>query len=227
MRLDGKVQAVSSLDCDVMVIPESAETTVLSQDSGVSWAWQGLSPKKGLGVFAFNGWTVTPHPTVGAADWLLPLTVSDPTGADVCSLLAMWTVKRSGDGRPSYAAQLAQVIDANRELLEQGRVLIAGDLNASPQGPSAAPHAVNVQTLSGLGVESVYHAHTGSEHGAEQQMTLRWVGPGKTRYEYHCDFIFASRLMLDELRSVSIGPMNQWVESGLSDHCPVIADFTQ
>lgn len=223
--IDRKTESLRELGCDVLVVPESAQVTALAQEPGISSAWKGELPRKGLGVFAFNGWSVEPSPVTDSSDWLLPLTVKGPAGRTAFTLLALWTVKRPQDGRPSYAGQLADVIANHRELIETERVVLAGDFNASFQGPSARPHMNNVQALRNLGMRSAYHEHFDVEHGGEPAMTLRWVGPGRKHYEYHCDFIFGSSKLLPDLVSTSVGSMDRWVESGLSDHCPVTADW--
>lgn len=56
-------------------------------------------------------------------------------------------------------------------------------------------------------------------------MTLRWKGRGGLVSEYQCDFVFLSRPLLQRLEGVEVGSMGDWVESGLSDHCPVIVDL--
>ena len=53
-------------------------------------------------------------------------------------------------------------------------------------------------------------------------MTLRWFGPGSREYTYHCDFVFLSDAMKHRLEDVTVGTMVEWVESGLSDHTPVV-----
>lgn len=57
-------------------------------------------------------------------------------------------------------------------------------------------------------------------------MTLRWIGPGRTPYHYHCDYIFVSGELVAEVESSSVGPMSEWIETGRSDHCPVTADLS-
>jgi hypothetical protein len=109
-----------------------------------------------------------------------------------------------------------------------GEAIIAGDLNASFQGPSAEAHESNVARLADMGYRSAYHLATGLAHGEERDMTLRWIGEGKVPYFYHCDYIFVSGQLADQVESAQAGSMAEWVESGSpgrSDHCPVTADL--
>jgi hypothetical protein len=218
-----KTSAFQRLGCDVLVVPECNETPALATTPGTSFAWKGRYPRKGIGVFGFGGWRFESVDERDALPWVLPLRMIDPRGEDAGLLLATWTVANSGDGWPSYAAQVTATIDAWEPELRSERVVLAGDLNCSAEGPSANPHLANIQRLEALGVRSAYHAARGVPHGSEPEMTLRWIGPGRVQHTYHCDFVFLSSPALERLRAVEVGTMAEWVESGLSDHAPVVA----
>ena len=217
--LDRKIDVLLGLACDVAVVPECSAAPTLASQPGVSFAWTGDNSAKGLGVFGFNGSTLTPLPGP-EMPWLLPLSVSKP-GYDPISLLAVWTTTKLGG---SYAGQVKDIADGWASRLGD-RLVMAGDFNASAQGPSWKPHIRNMDRLADLGMVSAYHYHRGSEHGDESDMTLRWIGPGKTRYEYHCDFVMVSHDLAARIVSVEVGSMSEWVDAGLSDHCPVIVEF--
>lgn len=225
MALDRKRSAVEVIGADVLVVPECDASPALAGELGVSFAWRGENPQKGLGVFAFGGWRTEPVDEEQPLPWVLPVRVIDPGGVEVAILLAVWTVAHRLDGRPDYAGQVSAAIDACTTALEEGRAVIAGDLNCSAQGPSVARHLENMRRLERAGVRSAYHAFFGHEHGAEGAMTLSWVGPKRRVYEYHCDFLFLPGHMLERLRQVEVGSMMDWIESGLSDHCPVVAEL--
>ncbi len=225
MGFDRKRAAVERLGCDVLVVPECHSAPALATELGVSFAWKGRYPRKGLGVFAFNGWRLEPAEETTPLPWVLPLRVLDPFGADACLLLAIWTVANKAERWPRYSAQVAQTIDAWENELRSEAVVLAGDLNCSAQGPSAAPHLENVARLRELGVRSSYHAHRGVAHGEETEMTLRWFGPGSRERTYHCDLVFLSDAFTHLLEDVTVGAMAEWVESGLSDHTPVVTNI--
>ena len=104
-------------------------------------------------------------------------------------------------------------------------VIVAGDLNASLQGSFARAHRSNLETLHALGARSSFHHHHGVEHGSHDPSTLRWIGPRRTPYEYHCDYIFISSQLLPALTSAVVGSAQTWIGSGRSDHCPVTANL--
>ena len=206
----------------MLVVPECHSAPALANELGVSFAWKGRYPIKGLGVFAFGGWTLEPAEETTPLPWILPLRLIDRSGAEAALLLAIWTVANAADRWPSYAAQVRWAIDTWAGELSDGNVILAGDTNCSAQAFAARPHLENVRTLGVLGVRSAYHAHHDVEHGEESEMTLRWIGPGSIARTYHCDFVFLSASLRDRLNEVSVGGMDEWIASGLSDHAPVV-----
>ena len=225
--IDRKQDAVRGLGADVVVVPECAQAPALARDDEVAFVWKGQGARKGLGVFAFGGWRLDPVTGHDGLPWVLPLRLIDPAGTGAALLLAVWTVVSKLNDRPGYAAQVAAAIDAWREQLEHEPAVLAGDLNCAAQGSGTGPHLANVRRLTALGVESAYHAHHGVAHGEETAMTLRWKGRGGLVSEYQCDFVFLSRPLLEQLQRVDVGSMRDWVESGLSDHCPVVVDIAR
>jgi hypothetical protein len=224
LDLDGKRAAFDRLALDVAIVPESAQHPLLAQQPGVSHAWIGTNSHKGLGVFGFGGWHVAPLREAEALPWCLPVNVRHPDGNEF-TLLAVWTVKRQGDGRPSYASQFRAVIDRWGHVLDGGRAIIAGDLNASLQGPRWRPHRRNLDALAAIGVHSAHDLVQGPADSADQPATLRWIGPGLKPYLYRCDFVFVSASLATGVRGAEIGTLAEWVESGLSDHCPVVTEL--
>ena len=215
MALDRKAAALASLGADVLVIPEAA-ARVKAAAADASYLWAGRSPHKGIGVLATNGWQIEPIEPEGHP-WELPVRVLDPSGRHAFSLLGIWTVR--GAGRGSYTVQLARTIERWGDRLCDGRWVLAGDVNAS------APdrwHLANVAALHALGMRSAYHQARRVRHGAEPEPTLRWTARGGERRSYHCDLVVLSSSLVESLAAVEVGAFTDWVETGLSDHCPVI-----
>jgi hypothetical protein len=224
LDIDGKRSALEQLALDVAVVPESAAKPPLAVEPGVSHAWTGRNERKGLGVFAFGDWSIHPIVEDAPLPWCLPVTARHLDGGEL-TVLAVWAVKNRDDGRPTYAAQFAAVIERWRHQIEHGDVIVAGDLNASFQGPSAVPHGRNLDALAALGAHSAYRVVHGAVEPHEEPATLRWIGPGRTAYQYHCDYVIVSKRLAAGVRGVEVGSLAEWVESGLSDHCPVVVEL--
>jgi hypothetical protein len=226
--LDRKRVAIDELACDVLVVQECARTPALATEVGVSFVWRGHSNVKGLGVFGFGGWTITPVVEAEPFDWCLPVTATSPDGEHKLLVLAVWTVKSSGDGRPSYEAQFGAVLDRWGSEFADGRVIIAGDFNASMQmeGANRKRHRTNLDRVELAGGRSVVHHHYGIEHGSDDEpRTLRRIGRGRISSHFGVDYVFVSSCLVQSLGSGEVGERSTWIESGRSDHCPVTVDL--
>jgi len=222
--IDTKRHAFELLGADVVVVPECSSEPALARELGVSFLWRGDYATKGLGVIAFKGWRVEQFDARFELGWVLPARVFDPDGEHAFDLLAVWTVMRK-DGRPRYEGQIGRILDEWVDELEAGKTIVAGDFNCSLQGPSRRAHSRNLDRFEALGLRSGYHAHSAVEHGAETAMTLQWVARGGVRRGYHCDYIMLPEELRSRVTAVTVGSVAEWVDSGLSDHCPVVVDL--
>jgi exonuclease III len=218
-----KSHVASAFGADVLLVQECAPGVEVPGFSSPLWYPPYDGAKKGTGLYVRNGWTAEWMPHVENLPWVRPARLGHPGGGEGLTLLAVWTNKNKNDGRPPYAEQFAMVLERHAELIIRGRCIVAGDLNTSVQGPSKEPHLVNLDTAKGLGLVSAYHHANDMEHGGEPDMTLRWVGPGRVEYFYHCDFIFVSSDIADNTAS-HVVPLFADAEP-VSDHQPVVADL--
>jgi endonuclease/exonuclease/phosphatase family protein len=223
MGVDRKRPHFDRLAADVIVVPECSRAPLFAQELGVSFAWRGMRATKGLGVFGRNGWRVAPREERTEIPWVLPLQVLDARDEKVALLLAIWTVAHRG-GR-SYEAQVAAAVTEWAEEIRSEAVILAGDFNCTAQSPAGSRRPTHADLLRDLGAVSAYHAHHGCDHGAEADMTLRWIGPGRVPRRYHCDFVWMSAALAPRLAGVEVGTFAEWIETGISDHCPVIVDL--
>lgn len=226
MGLDGKRALVERLDSDIVVIPECASGSRLREELGVSSAWTGRYARKGLGVFAFGGWTVEPIRGHGTT-WSLPSLVFGPDGEEQFILVAIWTQASERAGGLSYARQVRDVIGHWKKEIGEGRVVLTGDFNCSAQTADPTAHLENIRELTTMGMHSAYHWAHGLPPGDEEAMTLRWVGRGGAPSWFHCDFIFVPTVLAGRLCSVQVGDPEEWVGPGLSDHAPVRVELSQ
>jgi len=216
MGLGSKQDALAELDCDIVILQECAESDL---DPFSEARFKGPS-LKGLAAVALNGWLFVDAPDDPDYSNMILVQVMDPAGRHVFDLAAVWALT----GAPlKYHEQFTKIIEfcANRDA--RVPVVIAGDLNASAQGPKIEEHAANVALARSAALVSLYHEVNGVEHGSEADMTLRWIGRGGEEFGYHCDFIFASQGLADATTSAKVGDWAEWVESGRSDHAPVVA----
>lgn len=211
------------LRADVLLVQECAPRIAVPGFSSPLWYPPYEGAKKGTGLYVSNGWTAEWLPHAEDLPWVRPARLGHPVVGKELTLLAVWTNKIRDDGRPPYAEQFARVLEAYRDMIVGGRCIVAGDLNASVQGPSTEPHLVNLDTAKGLGLVSAYHHANGVAHGEEPDMTLRWVGPGRVEYFYHCDFVFVSHDLADGVASHVVPLFDS--DRPLSDHQPVVADL--
>jgi len=226
MAFDKKRSVIDSLSPHVAVIQEISRSAQLLAEPNVSSLWRtpGKSESKGLAVLGFGGWTVEPLPAPVDLPWILPCSVHQPDGRHWANLLAVWTHKSKGDSRPAYAEQFHRAIDVWAEIISASPTLMVGDLNASLQGLSREGQEESLRRIAALDLVSAYHSAMNVDHGSEPDMTLKWVGPGKRTYFYHCDFIFAPRGMTSGL-AASVHPLFLLHDDHVSDHQPVVADF--
>lgn len=220
--LDKKMAVVEAIDADVLIVQECTPQTVLGRQAGITSLWSAPYPAatKGVGVFCRAPWTAQPAGTDPTLPWVLPAAVSNTATGEQFTLLAMWANKKQG---PSYASQFTAVLDTYSAELRAGQCVIAGDLNASIQGPSREAHRHNLFRAKELDMVSAYHHANSYEHGSEQDMTLRWIAPGGTARYYHCDFIFLPRRMAEGAKCSVLTLFD--AERPASDHQPVITDI--
>jgi hypothetical protein len=228
MGLDRKRAALAGIKADVLVLPEAQ--LGFTPDPGQRMLFKGRLPGKGLGVLVRDPYKACVSPADPGLPWLLAVDVWH--GRELLfTVLAAWTVKEAGDRRPSYAAQSQQAIEVWQDAATRegrapwARLIVGGDFNASFQGPSTRAHEQTVAMLHEAGMASVYHQVSGHGHGQEQDHTLRWIGPGRTPYEYHCDYLWLSTDLQPILAGGGVAPMTDWVDTGLSDHVPVWTDL--
>lgn len=221
MGVDRKSDLIRSLGADVLVVPECRSDPVLATAAGVKFVWSGLTQRQGIGIFAFDGWTLVPLRRRGDQPWCLPVAVRDPGGEHVFDLLGICTV--SQPGWPGYVRQFSATLDLWHRRLERPSLVIAGDLNDSMRNSKSGVPSANLNRLRAGGLDSAYHRYNNIDPGGEEQSTLRWIGRGRVTRYFHIDFVFLSADLLSRLTAVEIGTMQDWVESGRSDHCPVVA----
>ena len=227
-----KASALMALRPDIAVVSECAQLHLLAERGladidRARTVWVGTNPNKGLGVFAFNGWSVRLadpwHPTL---HHIAPVHLD---GAARLSLLAVWAQNASGGvSRKHQLGPLRRALSKYRDFLGSAPAVMAGDFNNNPFWDRPGwriNHMAMVEKARSLGLESGYHRLTGEAEGEETQPTHYWRDRKKDGPTYHIDYAFASTHLLDGAR-VAIGTFEEWCGNGLSDHVPVILDLS-
>lgn len=232
MALHRKVDALLALKPDVAIISECASPERLREKCKADWieaepVWMGRSLDKGLGVFAFNGFSLEALRTASPGlHYILPVHVTGP----VCfNLLGVWAQNASaGIVRKHQKGPLRRALSRYRAFLSEGPAVIAGDWNSNAIWDKPGwqvNHMTKVDILARQGLVSVYHAWTNEAPGEETQPTLYWRDRKRDWPTYHIDFVFAPEAWIGRIAEFHIGTFEDWCGNGLSDHAPVVTKF--
>ena len=227
MALHRKYAALMALAPDIAVVSECAEPGRLCHKAPGfrpgDAVWVGDNPNKGLGVFAFNGYTATLARNHDPAfRHIAPVRVAGPARFN---LLAVW-VQLDGH-RKAEPGPMLRALDAYGRFCGAAPTVAAGDLNNHvlwDKPGHAANHANAVARLDELGMVSAYHADRGVAHGDEPEPTHYWRDRRKDGPRYHIDYVFLPRPWAGRLREMSVGGFEDWCGNGLSDHVPLVVD---
>ena len=146
------------------------------------------------------------------------------TGPKTFHLLAVWDHNDREEGLNKRRGPLLRALDDSSKFCQHDDLVVAGDFNNNPlwdkpNGPNNMSKIA--RELMDRGLESLYHHKTGLPFGAEVQGTY-WH---YRKHPYHIDYIFAPERWLKNLISFEIGTFEDWCQTGLSDHVPLIAEF--
>ncbi len=220
MSLHTKWDYLLSLHPDVAIIAECAEPRILwskrKTEPECAVQWIGENPNKGLGVFAFPGYSLERDESYDVRfKYFLPINIS---GHADCSLLAVWAFNgRTNGPTTSYGAETMSALDYYQNFMNTQNSVIAGDFNDSvvwDHHNKVCNFSAIASRLERTGLTSAYHKFMGVPFGSEPDKTLFFrKGP----LEYHIDYCFLPRQW--NLNEVSVGMRQQWI--GISDHAPL------
>jgi endonuclease/exonuclease/phosphatase family metal-dependent hydrolase len=215
---------------DIAVVPESSRSPQLAAGSllrpPVPHAWVGHDDRKGLGIFAPCADELEVLETYEVAGARYALAVRIHMSAGPVTVLGIWTHPFAvGGQRTPYMNALLALLAGHEELLAEGNVIVAGDINCSSQSsPSDFPKLLDT-VRDRYGLRSAYHDVMGVSPGDEEHMTLWWRRNPDAGF--HCDVVFLPETWT--ATSVHVGAYGNWgapeVSCG-SDHAPVLADLT-
>lgn len=211
---------------DILVIPECECPGKLLFDDALpkptSAVWYGSNPNKGLGVFAYNQYSLQlldiHKPRYKT---ILPILVTG--GDEPFTLFAVWA-NNPADKRNQYVGQVWKAINHYKPFLEGNRVILTGDFNSNTiwdKPRRKGNHSTVVNFLEKRNIYSTYHHYYKQTQGKEEHNTFYLF-----RHEnkpYHLDYCFASKHFMDKLQTVEVGTYSDWKQ--YSDHKPLIITF--
>lgn len=228
MALHRKWSSLMDLDADVAVICEAAHPELLRKRgcdlSRLSYVWAGRvkeNRNKGLLVLAKSKYKldVADHwdPNI---EIFLPVEIS---GAERFNLLATWSFNRRSVGGEDPKPQALALY---KQWLDQG--LMIGDFNSHVRWDRPSREWTFrrfVDALNQAGFESLYHQRNALRLGEEEATTLYWRSRRPDKDLYHVDYFFAHQSWHSRCLGFEVGSYEDWVQTKLSDHVPLIADF--
>jgi len=226
MGLTRKLDELHALRPDVAVLSEVACPAVLQskarQVGELPIVWIGDNPDKGLAVISFTGSSLVLDVSCRSTNrYIAPVHVN---GKKPFRLLAVWDHNDRREGLNKRPGPLLRALDDSAEFC-QGEFVVAGDFNNNPlwDKPNGPNNMVRiVEELTKRGLVSLYHSKTGEPFGAEARATY-WH---YRKNPYHIDYIFVPNSWLKKLVSFDVGSFEAWCRTGLSDHAPLIAEFS-
>ena len=223
-----KIDKILPLKADILIISECEKPEKWGQiidEKGIDeFLWEGDKPNKGIGIITFDAkYQIETHQAYDKSfRYIVPYKVS--VGKLEFILFAVWSQK--GEKRyDSYIGQIYLALEKYASLLKEPCIIV-GDWNRNKlfdHVKRVKTHSEVVEFLEGFGIKSAYHHFYDEEHGEELKAT-HYFRKEKAR-PFHIDFLFASKLLLDQLKSFHIGSREDWIE--FSDHMPIIAEFNR
>ena len=220
--LHEKWKYLLGLNPDVAVISECAEPQVLLRNGLPPFSqppvWTGSDPNHGLAVFFFSGYAGRRYDGFDPElSGILPVKITAPRPFN---LLAVWapTGLRNAD-----LGSVRRSLDVYRRFLTDEEAVLAGDFNNNVIWDKlgyASNFRETTDIIDSFGIVSAYHAKTGEEYGKERTPT-HYHAPQGGR-PYHIDYIFMPRTWMARDFSLDIGSREEWIDSGWSDHTPVV-----
>ncbi|HUZ73069.1 MAG TPA: endonuclease/exonuclease/phosphatase family protein [Stellaceae bacterium] len=206
---------------DVAVIsevrPECLRSAALLERS----IWIGDPGQKGLAIIPYGDWRIAAEGPKIAEKWFAPVRLSN--GVETLQIVGAWLDTNADCVYPTLTA-----LDHLESFLAAGPTILAGDFNQSVVFDTRHREGRRFQDvlerLARTQLASAWHTHTGEAQGSEKSATLYW------RFDkdkpFHIDYVFYPAEVFD-LVSVSLGTYEQYVETKISDHVPLIADLVR
>lgn len=211
---------------DILIIPECEHIDKFNFDGQnikiVDRLWMGKNRNKGLGIFSFNGYRLSPIERYNdQISLVVPVTISG--GPFDFNLFAIWA-NNPLDPDGQYIEQVWKAIDHYKERISSNKTMLIGDFNSNSvwdRKNRLSNHSNLVTLLAEKGIYSCYHLWHRQTHGQEKDPTFYLYRHQEK--SYHLDYCFVSSDLSANLKDVKIGNHKTWCK--YSDHVPLIVNF--
>ncbi|REH00083.1 endonuclease/exonuclease/phosphatase family protein [Flavobacterium aquicola] len=225
MAFRKKAEFILKEQPDILIVPECEHPDKLIFKNTIAQPtnqlWFGQNHNKGLGIFSYSDFKIELLSIHNAEfKYVLPLLVSNNKFKVI--IFAIWAQKP--EKHDCYTEQVWNAIHFYSDLLDNENVILAGDFNSNSiwDKPNRIYNHTNlVGILKNKNIFSTYHTFHNQEQGKETTPTL--FMHRKLERPYHIDFCFASKNLIDKMKSVEIGKYENWTKH--SDHKPLTVTF--
>lgn len=225
MAFRKKAEFIMKEQPEILIVPECEHPDKLIFKSHVTKPrdqfWFGQNLNKGIGIFSYSDFKIEllsiHNPEF---KYVLPLSIKNDKIEFI--VFAIWAQKPKN--HDCYTEQIWNAVHFYSDLLNKENVILAGDFNSSSiwDKPNRIYNHTNlVNLLKDKDIYSTYHSFYNQEQGKETVSTL--FMHRKIERPYHIDFCFASKNLIDKIKSVEIGKYENWTKH--SDHKPLAVKF--
>lgn len=218
-----KVEAINHLDFDILILQEIARPEFEKLPYQFWYAEDGIF-SRGIGIITKPNYRIELPVNYLPTRSSIPLKV---IGERTFNLLALWSHPplRSPTYK-QYVEEIEMQIEILKPFLKSAPLVIAGDFNSNSRWDKKAGKSINHSKLvnnleSEFRTKSCYHAHSGEIQGNESQNTFYLNY--KIEKPFHIDYCFVPNDW--KITDVKIGNYESWVNSKLSDHCPLSVEI--
>lgn len=222
-----KAEAILAYRPDILIVQESEHPDKFFFDSTTLkpnyYHWYGDSTHKGIGIYCYSDYKIELLTEFNPEfRYILPFRVTGH--GHIFTLFAIWAMSNKENYAARYIGQIWNAINHYSDLLD-GPTMLVGDFNSNKVWDSkkrVGNHSDVVRKLGDNNIYSLYHKYFNFEQGGEKHPTF--FLQRKQNKPYHIDYCFASTEIADRVKKIEIGTYEEWI--GLSDHAPIIIDFS-
>ncbi|GHU61566.1 endonuclease/exonuclease/phosphatase family protein [Spirochaetia bacterium] len=216
-----KALFINKLEADIYIIQETKKTNHDSLNDIWKYStWYGDDLDGDYGISLFSAkyeFELLPNFNKNYR-YVIPFIVKDTETKFV--IFSVWTKLSEWYIGPVWNA----INDIEYKNIFENHVILIGDFNSNKYFDKGNirkkqnTHTDVVTKLKEFNIESAYHKYYNLEQGDEKHPTLYWTY--KEDKPFHIDYCFLSNNY--KIVDFKVGTYNEYVESKLSDHCPLI-----